>query len=89
MVLPLRRDEQMENATLAIDFGIDKPMTFTEVKCKDFQLTPRNGGTTVIDFTALCKPDAWKDVPRLYELQRKGITITLTPAELPTMAEAA
>jgi hypothetical protein len=37
----------------------------------------------------ICKPDAWKDVPQLYLLQRKGITLSITPAELPEMKEAA
>jgi hypothetical protein len=89
MVFPMKRDEKMENATIGIDYGVNSPMTFPEAKLKDFQLTPNNGGTTVIEFTVTCKPDAYKDVPQLYLLQRKGITLSVTPAELPEMRDAA
>lgn len=89
MVFPLKRDEEMDNVFVSIDYGVDKPIALPESKLKDFQLTPNAGGTVVVAFTVICKPDAEKHVPKLYVLQRRGITITVTPAELATMAEAA
>jgi hypothetical protein len=66
MVFPLKRDEKMENVRVDIDYGVDSPIILAESKCKDFQLTPNPGGTTVVDFTIVCKPDPFKDVPHLY-----------------------
>jgi hypothetical protein len=87
MVYPLKRDEEMFGATVSIEYGVNKPLVFDDAKLKDFQLTPMEGGTVVLTFTVQCKPDAEKQIPKLYALQEQGITISVEPAELPTMQE--
>jgi hypothetical protein len=86
---PLKRDEQMTGATVTVDYGVNAPLVFTEAKLKNFQLTPKEGGTVVVAFTVLCKPDAEKEIPKLYLLQGQGITISIEPCKLPEMQEAA
>lgn len=89
MVYPLKRDEEMLNAKVSIEYGVNKPLVFDDAKLKDFQLTPLQGGTVIVTFTVQCHPDAETQVPKLYVLQEQGITLSVEPAELPTMQEAA
>lgn len=89
MVYPAERDEEMYGATLLIEYGVGEPIKLPEALVKDFRLTPMEGGSVIVGFTVNCKPDAWKDVPRLYLAQGQGCTITLEPAELGEMKNAA
>lgn len=88
MVYPMERDEEMTGATFAIDFGIGDPMVFADAKVNGFKLTPRDGGSVVVEFRVQCRPDQDQG-GKLYWLQKKGITFALTPAEPPEMAKAA
>lgn len=88
MVYPLERDEEMTGVTVAINFGIGEAMLFTDAKVNGFKLTPRDGGSVVVEFRVQCRPDQ-EQGGKLYWLQKRGITISLTPAEPPKMAEAA
>jgi hypothetical protein len=88
MVYPLKRDEEMVNAKVSIEYGVNKPVALDDVKIKDFHITPNEGGTVILAFTVLCKPDAEHQVPKLYKLQRQGITISVEPAELAEMQAA-
>lgn len=88
MVYPLQRDEEMSGASVMIDFGLGDPMTFPDAKVNQFRITPVDGGSVTLGFRVQCKPDE-KQIGVLYTMQERGITFTLTPAELPTMAEAA
>jgi hypothetical protein len=89
LVYPLKRDEEMTGARVSIDYGVSETIDLEDCKLKDFAITPMQGGTVIVAFTVQCKPDAFKDLPYLYQLQEQGITLSVTPAELPTMAEAA
>lgn len=88
MVYPLERDEEMTGATVSIDFGIGDPMVFGGVKVNSFKLTPRDGGSVVVDFRVQCRPDQDQG-GKLYWLQKRSITFSLTPMEPPKLAEAA
>lgn len=85
---PLALDHEMAGATVTIEYGLGT-MVFDDCEIKDFKITPMAGGTVVVGFKVNCKPDAEKDIPKLYVLQKKGITITLEPAKLAEMAAAA
>lgn len=92
LVFPLKRDEEMHNATVIIDYGVSEKIRLEATMLSKFELTPREGGAVVVEFTVRCRPDPHKDVPYLYILQKRGITITLIPGEpeeLPKMQEAA
>lgn len=85
---PLALDHEMVGARVVIEYGIGE-MEFTDAEIKDFRITPMAGGTVVVGFKVNCKPDAEKHLPKLYVLQKKGITLTLEPAELAQMQNAA
>jgi hypothetical protein len=92
MVYPLKRDEEMHNAEVVIDYGVSDKIKLASCQLKGFQLTPREGGAVIVDFVVRCRPDAYKDVPHLFLLQSRGINITLVPCpreDLPEMKEAA
>lgn len=88
-VYPHARGEEMLNATVHIGYGVGDPMKMEDCKLKDFKVTPMEGGTVIVDFTVQCKPDAFAQLPHLYLLQEKGITLSVKPAPLPEMKEAA
>lgn len=88
-VYPHTRSEEMENATVSIGYGVGAPMVFTDCHVDSFRLTPKEGGTVIVSFRVQCKPDAHAQLPHLYLLQEKGIELSITPAELPVMEEAA
>lgn len=85
---PLALDHEMTGAKIVIEYGIGK-MEFPDCEIKDFRITPMAGGTVVVGFKVNCKPDAKKHIPNLYVLQKRGITLTLEPGELPVMQESA
>lgn len=85
---PLALDHEMAGARVVIEYGLGK-MDLPDCGINDFKITPMAGGTVVVGFKVNCKPDAEKHLPKLYVLQKKGITITLEPAELPEMKDAA
>ena len=89
LVFPLVRDEEMDGATVKVGYGVGDPMAFPDSKVNTFRISGMNGGTVVVSFRVQCKPDAFKDVPHLYLLQEKGITIWVEPPELPKMKDAA
>lgn len=88
MVFPLARDEEMTGATVKIDFGIGEPMVFADAKVNQFRLTPQEGGSVIVGFRVQCKPNELQ-AGKLYTMQEKGITISVEPAELPEMEDAA
>lgn len=81
---PIGLDHQMAGASVVIEYGLGK-IELADCEVKDFRITPMAGGTVVVEFKVNCKPDAEKHLPKLYVLQKKGITITITPVEPPTM----
>lgn len=85
---PLKRDEEMTGAVVAIGYGVGAPMRFEEAKVNAFQLTPHDGGSVVLGFRVQCRPTP-EQVARLYQLQETGIELSIEPAELPTMKDAA
>lgn len=88
MVYPLARDEEMTGAEVAIEFGVGKAMVFADAKVNTFRLTPMEGGSVIVGFRVQCRPDE-KQAGKLYMLQEQGITISVTPAKLPEMKDAA
>lgn len=87
-VYPLSRDEEMTGAKVRIEFGVGKPMEFEDVKVNQFRITPMEGGTVVIGFRVQCKPDE-KQIGKLYMMQEQGITLSIEPAPLGEMKDAA
>lgn len=85
---PLALDHEMTGARVVIEYGLGK-MELPDCEIKDFRITPMAGGTVIVGFKVNCKPDAEKHIPKLYVLQKKGITFTLEPAELAEMKDAA
>lgn len=84
---PLAMDHEMTGASVSIDYGVGKPIELDECTVNRFQITPMEGGTTVIAFQVHCHPDAEKQLPKLYRMQKKGVTFTLAPADLPELTE--
>lgn len=85
---PLALDHEMTGAKVVIEYGIGS-MEFDDCEITHFLITPMAGGTVVVGFKVNCKPDAEKHIPKLYVLQKKGVTITVEPMELPEMKNAA
>lgn len=85
---PLSRDEEMTGATFEVAHGVGSPMIFEDCRINAFKLTPMEGGTVVVTFRVQCRPTP-AQVGKLYLMQEAAIEVTLTPAELPTMREAA
>jgi hypothetical protein len=88
MIYPLARDEEMTGATVTLDYGVGDKMVFADAEINQFRLDPMNGGMVIVGFRVQCKPTE-QQAGRLYMLQEKPVTITITPAELPKMKEAA
>lgn len=86
---PLALDHEMAGAKVTIEYGVGNPMDLGDCEIKDFRISPMAGGTVVVGFKVNCKPDAEKHIPKLYLLQKKGITLTVAPAELSKMQDAA
>lgn len=84
-IWPMRRDESMTGATVEIAYGVGKPIALTECEIKDFSLTPNDGGTVQLSFNVNCKPDADKDIPKLYKMMAQACELTLIPVELPEL----
>lgn len=82
---PQGTDQEMTGAEVSVSFGIGEPMKLADCQAKGFKWTPHDGGIVILEFSVNCKPDAWKDIPRLYLQQKREVDISLTPAELPTM----
>lgn len=85
---PLALDHKMAGARVVIEYGLGK-IELADCEIKDFNIKPMAGGTVVVGFKVNCKPDAEKHIPKLYVLQKKGIVLSLEPAELPEMKAAA
>ena len=84
---PLGLDHEMTGASIRIDYGVGKPLEFTECKVNQFRITPMDGGSVVLGFRVQCRPDE-KQIGKLYLLQEQGVTLTLEPMELPEMKAA-
>lgn len=84
---PLTLDGEMTGAKVAIEYGVKAPMEFDECKIDDFKITPQDGGSVIFSFRVHCKPDE-KQIGKLYLLQEQGITVSVTPAELPEMDQS-
>ncbi len=87
-VYPHARDEEMAGAQVSIDFGVGDPMVFTDAKVNQFKLTPMAGGSVIVAFRVQCRPNELQ-AGKLYVLQESGITLSLTPAPLPQLKDAA
>lgn len=85
---PIGLDHEMTGATVKIEYGVGKPLEFTECKVNQFRITPMDGGSVVVGFRVQCRPDE-KQIGKLYLLQEQGVTLTLTPMELPAIGEKA
>ncbi|HSW83495.1 MAG TPA: hypothetical protein VLH12_08475 [Usitatibacter sp.] len=85
---PIGLDHEMTGATVMVEYGVSKPIEFSDCTVNNFKITPMEGGTVVLGFQVHCKPDE-KQIGKLYLLQKKGITLTIEPAELPAMKDAA
>lgn len=88
MVFPLARDEEMTGATVRIGYGPGEPMAFEDAKVNAFKLTPMEGGSVIVGFRVQCRPTP-DQVAKLYTLQETGIELSLEPAELPSLPDAA
>lgn len=84
---PLSRDEEMTGATVAIGYGVGKPITITDCKVNGFKLTPMDGGSVVVGMRVQCRPTP-EQVAKLYEMQETGIEFSLVPMELVEMKAA-
>lgn len=87
-VFPMARSEQMFRATVKIDYGIGQPMHFPEADLDEFKIWPVDGGGVILYARIKVKPDEGQ-AGRLYMLQGEAITLTVEPAVLPAMKEAA
>lgn len=96
--LPLRYPElgafawnaDMINATLKIETGVsgEGTLKFEEAKISKFVIDPREGGGVVLSFRAQVHPDE-KQAGKLSMMVQQPATITLVPAPLVEMKEAA
>jgi len=85
---PIGTDREMTGAKALIEYGVGKPMQFDDVTVNEFRITPMDGGTVVLLFKVNFKQHD-EHIQKLYKLQKKGITLTLVPAALPEMKDAA
>lgn len=88
MKYPLARDEEMSGATVFIGYGVGDPMYFPDCRISKLGITPMPGGAVIVDMRVQCRPSP-EQVAKLYQIQESGITLTLTPAELPEIKAAA
>jgi hypothetical protein len=87
-VFPHRRTEEMGGATLTVDYGIGNPMVLMDTALNSFELTPMDGGRVVVVFRAKVRLTE-EQAGKVFMLQKKAITISVEPAELPELKEAA
>lgn len=85
---PLVRDEEMVGATARMDYGVGAPMVFADAKVNQFRLTAMDGGGIIVALRVQCRPTP-DQIARLYELQERAVTLTIEPAELPKLKDAA
>lgn len=88
LVFPLARDEEMTGATVSLDYGVPgSDMVFSDAKVNQIRITPVEGGSVIIGLRVQCRPTP-DLVAKLFTMLEQGVTFTLEPAELPTLAEA-
>lgn len=83
---PIEWQGEMTGAKVAFDIGISKPIEFADARINKFTLSPMDGGTVILSLRVQCHPSEDQVGPLAGHLQQ-GITFSLTPMELPVMAE--
>lgn len=83
IIYPLRWKEGMEGATVTIHQGLGgkSDLVLPEASIATFFITPNEGGTFSLSFTARAKLDQEKAFGRLAMLLKKDVTISLEPPE--------
>ncbi len=83
ILYPLRWKEGMEGATVTIHQGLGgkSDLVLPEASIATFFITPNEGGTFSLSFTARAKLDQEKAFGRLAMLLKKDVTISLEPPE--------
>lgn len=84
----LKWDDEMTGATFSLHHGIGAPTVFGDVSVNQFRIEPRNGGTVMLAFRVQLHPEE-AQAGQLAALIQSTINVSVAPAELPTMAEAA
>jgi len=77
---------EMTGATVAFDIGIGQPITFPDAKVNKFNLSPQEGGTVIVGLRAQVYPSD-DQISKLANFIQQGVTLSITPMELPTMQE--
>lgn len=85
---PLVRDDEMTGAGITVDYGVGDPMVFEDVRVNQFRITPVEGGSVIIGMRVQLRPSP-EQVAKFFTMLEQGVTLTLTPAELPSMEAAA
>lgn len=86
MLYPLKMKEQWEGATVVIHKGLGgkSDLILGESSISTFEITPKEGGVFVLEFTSRSKPDTDAVFGRLASMLKTDVTISLAP---PTPAE--
>jgi hypothetical protein len=77
---------EMLGAKLIIGTGLKSLMTFEDAKISKFVIDPKEGGGVLLSLRAQVHPDE-KQAGKLSMLIQQTVTVSLEPAELPTMEE--
>lgn len=89
ILYPLKLKEQWEGATVIIHKGLGgkSDLVLAESGISTFEVTPKNGGVFVLEFTSRSKPDNDAVFGRLASMLKTDVTISLVPPAPPQDGE--
>lgn len=89
VLYPLKFKEQWEGAVVTIHKGLGgkSDLVLDEAAISTFEITPKNGGIFILEFTSRSKPEQDSVFGRLASMLKTEVTISLTPPAPPSDGE--
>lgn len=89
VLYPLKFKEQWEGAVVTIHKGLGgkSDLVLDEAAISTFEITPKNGGIFLLEFTSRSKPEQDSVFGRLASMLKTEVTISLTPPAPPSDGE--
>ena len=86
VLYPLKLKEQWEGATVTIHNGLGgkSDLVLGESSISTFEITPKDGGVFLLEFTSRSKPESDSVFGRLASMLKTDVTISLAPPAPPT-----
>lgn len=85
VIYPLKLKESWEGATVTIHKGLGgkSDLVLNDAAITTFAVTPKNGGTFILEFTSRSKPEQSMAFGKLADMLKTDVTISLAPPAPP------